>query len=200
VVPDRNLEALRKIERIVKLAELYCAMRSVSQRISMELLAWSARSGMLDFFPVHIITLASKVHSSILFNDAFVHLVGQWANFRHKSPGLNDEIRHLIDKEYMRIQELKLKVDRKLAFYVSNPPTGCETDVKQSLGRALKSFGSSDEEEATFYWKVAAIKGNWAESNLRPLVGPLTASETMMRNGFSYKHLTCAKLDGAFPW
>ncbi|KAF8244948.1 hypothetical protein K440DRAFT_663158 [Wilcoxina mikolae CBS 423.85] len=190
-------EQLHKIELIVELAEFYCAMRSVSHRISMELIAWSHRFGELDSYASKIITLASKVRSEILFNDAFVHLVGKWKIDRHHTRGMDDNVRYLIDKEYMRIQELKSKVDRKLAYYVSNPQKKYDRDAIHSLRQALQSVF----QETVFYQRVAAISGNWAIETLRPLVEPLLASEIMLYTfGFTYKHLTCAKLNGDFPW
>ncbi|KAF8535866.1 hypothetical protein BDD12DRAFT_853601 [Trichophaea hybrida] len=190
-------EELHKIKLIVKLAELYCAMHSVSHRVTMELIAWSARFGELDSYASKIITLASKVRSEILFNDAFVHLVGKWRIHRHHTREIDDNVRYLIDKEYMRIQELKSKVDRKLAYYASNPKNKYDRDAIHSLGQALKSVF----EETVFYQRVAAISGNWATETLCPLVEPLLASEIMLHTfGFTYKHLTCAKLNGNFPW
>jgi len=196
-IPSDKPLGIVNVNDIIELAELYCATHAVAGQIKSLMADWVRLGGRIEDELLMIISMAAKIHSRSLFLDAFVHLVGQWAKYRHESDRLPDNICRLIDQEYMRVQEIKTEVDRKLGFFLSDAQY---TFLRNALQQAFLSY-QRDKLERNFYQCIANIRGDWAERNLIPLVNPLLVSNLLYNKSGFYTNLVCAQFpEDTNPW
>lgn len=195
--PLDKSENIDELQDLVDLAEVYCALPTVSSPVYQQIVTWIATGGRVTKYLQDIITIAVKIQSKSLFNDAYIHFVGKWNVGQHRRV-LPEGVKRLIELEYMRIQEIKLHVHRKLGTYMHFPPAGFYDG--HLIPPMLAEFESSHN-EAALYRKLAKIKG--------PIIAPLVESLVVSNLELTpptalpqHRHLTCARklTDKDYPW
>ncbi|KAF8528755.1 hypothetical protein BDD12DRAFT_53960 [Trichophaea hybrida] len=200
---DWKLYGINILKDIVDLAELYCSIHSIAGQIKGQIVDWMNEGGRMEGKDedyqqlITFILVTAKIHSYSLFSDAFVHMVGLWSSYRHISNSIPDNIRRLIDQEYIRLHEITAEVDRKLGYYLTKAP---DLEVRGALEQAF-AYYQKKPLLRSFYQRVAKIRGDWAERNLHSLVNPLLVSNLRYYKSDAYRYLVCTKRPrGSKPW
>jgi hypothetical protein len=167
---------------------------------------------MVSLLAVLTILLANKIRSKILYNDAFVHLVGLLGVSRYweAKNRLPQDIRDHVVEEYVNLCHKRMVADRLISrclrWYL-NLSKISKKDVER-LDDIVTLSQEDDEDkkpknEAAFYRSIVSIRG--ASDTLRRLqddVLPLTINELRLDSDKirSFGHLTCVSLNNKYPW
>ncbi|KAF8247789.1 hypothetical protein K440DRAFT_643427 [Wilcoxina mikolae CBS 423.85] len=196
------------IETLLQLAEVYCSLPVVSDTVYNALIeSYAFGQWSICDDPVMHLRIASKIRNTEIFNDAFVHLVGQSEILKTDKEELPDGFYELALREHIRIQGLKEALYKQLAY--SMTPAALQSSsrkrpaIEKHTQREVEIAFEKLEEvgEMNFYTTVSNIKGPWAEKYLKNLVSPLLEDNLMLDiNNSSCSTLTCGVFWGEYPW
>ncbi|KAF8533041.1 hypothetical protein BDD12DRAFT_867308 [Trichophaea hybrida] len=151
---DLSFVTLSSIQTLVSVADQYCALPHVSGAIELLLIKWSRSHGKIHESSLEVLLLATKIRSKVLYNDAFVHIVGQFSMLWKRRQELPEEIRDVVMEEYHLVSEIRTKVDREVARFATttrHDPEyiggwGHSSQVSTQLGKLWKEVGEGNGE------------------------------------------------------
>jgi len=149
-------------QKLVEVADLYCCLSAVVQRVEDALLSTPDISFDLVRQAPYFVDLAAKVRSKRLFHDAFVHLVGNWRSWRQRSRSpIQDEVERLANLEYIRICEMTIEVDRELISMSGSGKRPKWPMVHAVIRRGLKEWltgrSTSGGKEGVLYKRLLQV-------------------------------------------
>lgn len=110
-ISDRDPRIIKSLLRIVELADSLSCMPSVSASVTQAVMGITDLGKAIGEDPMSFLRIAEKCRASVLYNDAFVHMVGRWKKDKDTFiEGISYATRDLVEKEYTRLMELQLTV------------------------------------------------------------------------------------------
>ncbi|KAF8243166.1 hypothetical protein K440DRAFT_78350 [Wilcoxina mikolae CBS 423.85] len=205
---DLSFETLSGIQILVSVADQYCALPHVAGAIELLLIKWSRSHGKIDEYPIEVLLVATKIRSKVLYNDAFIHLIGQFESYWGHRSKLPEKIRVTVMDEYYLLSEIRKRVDREVAKYAATRHYSkykVLDNQAMQVPRQLAELwvdAANGEGEGPLYRRINEILKDeeeyegtmWLNS-----LGWLTRSKLQLDAEVEYKHLTCANLK-RYPW
>jgi hypothetical protein len=205
---DLTFETLSMIQTLVSVADQYCALPHVSGAIELLLIKWSRSHGKIDASPIEVLVLATKIRSKVLYNDAFVHLVGQFEAHWKRRNELPEEIRNAVMEEHHTVCEMRTRVDREVARFAATRHCAeymprSPHPVVQVSAQLAELWKKEREGEGIMYRGIEKILRDVKEYTGSPWMYYfqwLVRSKLKLDAEVEYKHLTCASVRKRFPW
>jgi hypothetical protein len=229
VCDDDFSNDLQRYKDLVNLADQYCCLSAVASGIELLLIKWVRPQGsVLARQCVDMILLAIKIRSKDIYNDAYIHCVGQCSdsdkNVLSEKSRLPSAVREDAMEQIFQLSVLRNNVERLLTVFMSGSVTsssrvGYSTilsdGTRSKLGMVYQQMLLNNLEEkslargeATLYRGVDQIFNfTSADSTIRALLdsfkaklqGLLKTNLILHRVG-DFEHLTCASVGSRYPW
>ncbi|KAF8245035.1 hypothetical protein K440DRAFT_663074 [Wilcoxina mikolae CBS 423.85] len=214
---------LERYKDLVNLADQYCCLSAVATGIELLLIKWARPQGsVLAHQCVDVILLAIKIHSKDIYNDAYVHFVGQCSNSNNlvlsEKSRLPSTVREDAMEQILQLFILRTKVERLLTAFMSNMGERYaiqSDDARMRLGMVYKQmlFDNFEEKsptggEATLYRGVNQIVNsiNYTSNyrgvfdSFKNTLKDLLKTNLILHRVEDFEHLTCASVGSRYPW
>jgi hypothetical protein len=199
-----------RIQKLVALADQYCCLRSVSGAVELLLYKSPDLATNIAKDPVAYLQLGQKIRSRSIYDDAFVHLVGQLDSFWEQKDQLPPQVLKNVLDEYHCISKLKSTVDRYAASFVARPGTSPSKSELRLIGAEFEKFCRSGKRgEGTLYRKLregfVEVSEVYVDQNIDSRIidtalAQLVSSSVKLGPAIEYDHLTCASPPKQYPW
>jgi hypothetical protein len=213
-LPQGNEFQFPYIKKLVALADQYCCLRTVSGTVELGLFKSDDLSSQIAKHPLEYVELARKIRSGPIYQDAFVHLVGQLDSFWNQKHKLHPVVLEDVLDEYHRISKLKSTVDRYAASVMAEIPDSAKSGIRQ-IGVAFDDFLCTREIgegnmyrriQVCFYSISVAFRnpmlalGSENVDSAKHALAQLVSSSLALCSIKVYDHLTCASTKYDYPW
>ena len=144
---------------LLQLADMYDALEVIGSRIDHHLLRFQGRLWkQIAKYPPSYLKLANLAHSRAIFNEALIHVVGQWPLGENQLRGkIPEQVLELIDDKVAELEELKSKVELRL-FRLT---------LTTSSGERV------NPQNAFLDWLAMSLFRQWLAERTTPLPAPI---------------------------
>ena len=192
---------LPDIDALVSLADQYCSLPNVAGTIELLLIAWARCRGRINEQPIEVLLLANKIRSKLLFNEAFVHLVGRLDDYWERQGELPQKVLDIVIDEYHFLAGYRTHVDREAATFAATHVPNANYSEMDQLAKLFRRYGKCGHARTMYEGieKIVSTKKGYEGSALMKVLRFLLGSELKIQ-GTGYFHLTCARLKDRYPW
>ena len=119
-------EAYLQCKSLLSLADMYDALPVVGPRIDHHLLQFQSRLWkQIAKYPPSYLKLGYLARSKVIFQEALIHVVGQWPSGRRQLGSLPEQVLDLIEDKVDDLQERRMRAENHLfRLALTNPKTG----------------------------------------------------------------------------
>jgi hypothetical protein len=229
VCDDDFSNDLQRYKDLVNLADQYCCLSAVASGIELLLIKWVRPQGSaLARQCVDMILLAIKIRSKDIYNDAYIHFVGQCSdsdkNVLSEKSRLPSAVREDAMEQIFQLSVLRSNVERLLTVFMSGSVISLgrsgyaailSDDIRSKLGMAYKQMllinfeeKSPARGEATLYRGVNQIVHPIKSDNdtrallnsFKEKLRDLLKTNLILHRVGDFEHLTCASVGSRYPW